>query len=59
MLCDSVTHGIYGILEQWLTGPDAPHMHSNLRRLLRSFEGGIRSALEYCAAHPRNKEDLL
>ena len=59
MICDSVTHGIYGILEQWITGPDAPAMKSNLGRLLRSFEGGIRSALEYCASHPRNLEDRL
>lgn len=59
MICDSVTHGIYGILEQWITGPDAPAMKGNLCRLIRSFEGGIRSALEYCAAHPRNTEDIL
>ncbi len=59
MICDGVTHGIYGLLEQWLTGPDAPAMHGNLRRVLKSFEGGIRSALEYYATHPRNKEDLL
>ena len=59
MICDGVTHGVYGLLEQWLSGPDAPAMHSNLGRALRSFEGGIRSALEYCATHPVNKEDLL
>lgn len=59
MICDVVTHGIYGLLEQWLTGPDAPSMHCNLRRVLKSFTGGIRSALEYCVTHPRNKEDLL
>lgn len=59
MICDAVTHGIYGLLEQWLMGPDAAAMNGNLSRLLRSFEGGIRGALEFCAAHPRNKEDLL
>ena len=59
MICDGVTHGIYGLLEQWLTGPDGPTMHNRLSRLLKSFEGGIRGALEYCAAHPRNMEDLL
>lgn len=59
MICDSVTHGIYGLLEQWITGPDAPTMSKNLGRLLKSFEGGIRGALEYCAANPRNKEELL
>ena len=57
MICDGVTYGIYGVLEQWLTGPDGPAMKSNLGRLLRSFEGGIRIALEYCAAHPRNMEE--
>ncbi len=59
MICDGVTYGIYGLLEQWLTGPDAPAMHNNLCRVLSSFEGGIRNALEYCAAHPVKKEDLL
>lgn len=59
MICDSVTHGIYGILEQWVTGPDAPAMEKNLSRLLVSFEGGIRSALEYCASNPRSKEEKL
>jgi AcrR family transcriptional regulator len=59
MICDGVTHGIYGLLEQWLMGPQASAMESNLRRLLLSFEGGIRRALEYCAAHPRSKEEYL
>lgn len=59
MICDSVTHGIYGVLEQWVTGPDAPGLERNLSRLLRSFDGGIRGALEYCAANPRKKEELL
>lgn len=59
MICDSVAHGIYGLLEQWVTGPDAPTMNRNLGRLLKSFEGGIRGALEYCAANPRKKEELL
>ncbi len=58
MICDAMTHGIYGLLEQWLTGPDAPMMQSHLRRVAKSFEGGIRHALEYCAANPRRKEDL-
>lgn len=59
MICDSVTHGICGVLEQWVTGPDAPGLERNLGRLMRSFEGGIRGALEYCAANPRKKEELL
>ncbi|MBR6825720.1 MAG: TetR/AcrR family transcriptional regulator C-terminal domain-containing protein [Oscillospiraceae bacterium] len=59
MICDGVTHGIYGLLEQWISGPDASAMHSRLRRVIQSFEGGIRLSLEYCAAHPGKKEDLL
>ena len=59
MICDAVTHAVYGVLEQWIMGPDAPMMQSNLSRLAGSFRGSIRLALEYCAANPRDQEDLL
>ena len=52
LICDAVTHALYGLLEQWLTGPDAPLMQSKLRRIVHSFEGGIRMALQYCAKNP-------
>ena len=58
MICDAVTHGIYGLLEQWITGPDAPLMHSHMARVSKSFEGGIRLALEYCSANPRKREEF-
>ena len=59
MICDTITHALYGLLEQWLTGPDAPQLQMLLRRVLRSFEGSILSALRYCSANPRRKEDSL
>lgn len=52
LICDAVTHSLYGLLEQWLTGPDAPLMQSKLRRIVHSFEGSIRTALQYCAKNP-------
>ncbi len=52
LICDAVTHALYGLLEQWLTGPDAPLMQSKLRRIVHSFEGSIRMALQYCAKNP-------
>ena len=55
LICDAVTHALYGLLEQWLTGPDAPLMQSNLHRIVHSFEGGIRLALQYCAKTPREE----
>ncbi len=59
LICDTITHALYGLLEQWLTGPDAPQLRVLLRRVLCSFEGSIGSALRYCAANPRNKEEVL
>ncbi len=55
LICDAVTHALYGLLEQWLTGPDAPLMQSNLRRIVHSFESGIYLALQYCAKNPREE----
>ena len=59
MICDAMTHAVYGLLEQWLTGPDVHRMTANLSRLARSFSGAIRQALEYCADHPAEKEELI
>ncbi len=59
LICDTITHALYGLLEQWLTGPDAPQLQVLLRRVLHSFEGSIGSALRYCAANPRSKEEIL
>lgn len=55
LICDTITHALYGLLEQWLTGPDAPLMRSHLRRVARSFEPGIRLALQYYAKTPREE----
>ncbi len=59
MIRDAMTHAVYGLLEQWLTGPDAHLMNNHLRRLARCFSGAIRQALEYCATNPIEKEDSL
>lgn len=56
MVCDACCHGLYGLIVQWLTGPDAPLLRARLRRVSRSFEGAIRQTLEYCAAHPKEEE---
>lgn len=58
MVCDTCCHALYGLIEQWLTGPDALLLQVRLRRVTRSFEGAVRAALEYCATHPMRKEDL-
>lgn len=57
LVCDTCCHALYGMIEKWLTGPDAPLLKSYLKRLTNCFAGAIRGALQYCAANPR-KEDL-
>lgn len=57
MICDACCHSLYGMLEQWITSPDAPMMHEKLLRLLQCFEGAIRQALQYCAANPTGREE--
>ncbi len=59
LICDACCHALYGMLEQWITSPEAPLMNQKLSRLLRCFEGAIRQALQYCAAHPGTKEESL
>ena len=59
MICDACCHALYGMLEQWITGPDAPMMHRKLLRLLQCFEGSIRQALQFCAENPHSKESCL
>ena len=59
LICDTCCHALYGLIEQSLTGPEAPLMRVKLCRVARSFEGAIRQALEYCAANPAGKEELL
>ena len=56
MICDACCQGLYGLLEQWLTGPEASVMWQRLARTLKCFEGGIHAALRYCADHPQHKE---
>lgn len=56
LICDACSHAIYGLLEQWVTGPDAPLLQEQLRRVTCCFDGTIRHALRYCAEHPRKKE---
>lgn len=59
LICDTLTHALYGLLEQWITGPDASQLRVLLRRVLSCFEGSVLSALRYCAANPRSKEEFL
>lgn len=58
LICDTITHALYGLLEQWLTGPDASQLRVLLQRVLHSFEGSIRDALQYCSANPRKEVSL-
>lgn len=46
LICGACTHALYGLLEEWLTGPDGALLPQNLERVVRLFEGAIRSALE-------------
>ncbi|MBQ3216850.1 MAG: TetR/AcrR family transcriptional regulator C-terminal domain-containing protein [Oscillospiraceae bacterium] len=56
LICDTCCHALYGLLEQWLTGPDSPLLRENLHRVTACFDGAIRQALSYCAEHPGGKE---
>lgn len=58
MICDACCHAYYGMIEQWLTGPDAALLQPRLRRLSHCFQGAVRLSLEYCASHPMSKEDM-
>lgn len=59
LVCDTCCHALYGLIDQMLTGPEAPMMRANLSRMLQGFEGGIRLALEYCEKHPRERKDEI
>ncbi len=59
LICDAGCYALYGMLEQWITGPDAPMLRQNLQRLLCCFSGAFRQAFAYCAQHPQTKEDLV
>ena len=59
LICDTCSNALYGLIEQWLTGPDALLLKTRLHRVFRSFEGAIRQALEYCANHPAGKEEAF
>ena len=49
LICATCSHALYGLLEEWLTGPDAANFDGNLRRVAQLFEGSIRAALERSA----------
>ncbi len=57
LICDACCYALYGMLEQWITGPDAAMFRPKLARLLQCFESAIYQALQYCSAHPEAKED--
>lgn len=56
LVCDTCCHALYGLIDQYLTGPEAPMLKSRLSRVTHSFEGAIRLALEYCAEHPQERK---
>ncbi len=57
MICDACSFGLYGLLEQWVTGPEAPRLEENLRRVSECFDLTVHNALNYCASHPRGTEE--
>lgn len=52
LVCNTCCHALYGLIVQWLAGPDAPLLQERLSRVLRVFEGSIRQSLRYCAENP-------
>lgn len=56
LICSACTHALYGLLEEWLTGPDGALLSQNLERVVWLFEGAIRSALEVSAIPELNVE---
>lgn len=53
LICDICSHALYGMIEECLTGPDAPLLKQRLQRTARCFEGAVYDALQYCAANPQ------
>ena len=53
LICDICCHALYGLLEEWLTGRSDVALKAELRRVAQLFEGTVRHALEFSAAHPR------
>ena len=53
LICDICCHALYGLLEEWLTGRSDVALEAELRRVAQLFEGTVRHALEFSAAHPR------
>lgn len=58
LICDTCCHALYGLLEQWITGPEAPAIRQKMYRFSHCFEGSIRQAVEYCVQHPERRERL-
>lgn len=53
LICDICCHALYGLLEEWMTDRRDVDLPTELRRVAQLFEGTIRHALEFSAAHPR------
>lgn len=52
LICATCTHALYGLLEEWLTGPDGALLTRYLERVVQLFEGAVRSALQKGAQPP-------
>lgn len=50
LISATCANALYGLLEQWLVGPEAAQLEQNLQRVLELFEGAIRGALERSTA---------
>lgn len=49
LISATCANALYGLLEEWLVGPEAAQLEKNLQRVLELFEGAIRAALEKSA----------
>ncbi len=55
LICDACSFALYGLLEQWVTGPEAARLEANLHRVAECFDLAVHNALNYCAKHPRKE----
>lgn len=57
LICETCSRALCGMMESWLTAPDAPVLQTEMKRLTNCFAGAVRGALQYCAANPRGEDD--
>ena len=57
LICETCSRALCGMMESWLTAPDAPALQTEMKRLTNCFAGAVRGALQYCAANLRGEDD--